>query len=209
MRAANVYSGIMEPIAAALSSAEARGELARYYAGLPGPAAAMSPDRATARANERGKKIAEDGVPNNECLLALHATDRAPCAATRFIPRSPVSMPTISYCNYNFLKRSSAASSDYAHIMRRVAAGLSVAQMRDVARYYASLTPGTLQGVPGRENAVISTMRDMISTSLDHAHFAVALHAGELDSLDVFNALLAQLRQQFLLSEKLFAQIVG
>jgi len=40
------------------------------------------------------------------------------------------------------------------------------------------------------------------------AHFTVALHAGELDSLDVFNTLLAQFRQQFLLSEKLFAQIV-
>ena len=198
----------MEPIAAALSSAEARGELARYYAGLPGPAA-MSPDRATARANERGKKIAEDGVPKQRVPACVA------CHGPSSVRRNPV-YPALAgqYADYLVLqlqlfKAQQRGGSDYAHIMRRVAAGLSVAQMRDVARYYASLTPGTLQGVPGRENAAISTMRDMISTSLDHAHFAVALHAGELDSLDVFNALLAQLRQQFLLSEKLFAQIVG
>jgi hypothetical protein len=59
-----------------------------------------------------------------------------------------------------------------------------------------------------RRFLVIPAMRDMISTSLDQPHFTVALHAGELDSLDVFNFLLAQLPQQFLLSEKLFAQIV-
>ncbi|MGH8603686.1 MAG: c-type cytochrome, partial [Gammaproteobacteria bacterium] len=95
-------------------------------------------------------------------------------------------------------KAQQRGGSGYAHIMRRVAAGLSVAQMRDVARYYASLTPEPLQGEPGEENAkdllVIPNTRDTISTSLDHAHFTVALHAGELDSLDVFNTLLAQLR---------------
>lgn len=37
--------------------------------------------------------------------------------------------------------------SDYAHIMRRVAAGLSLAQMRDVARYYASLSSAQTESV--------------------------------------------------------------
>jgi len=166
------HSGIMEPIAAALSSAEVR-ELARYYAGLPG-SAAMLPDRATARAIERGKKIAEDGVPKQRvpACVACHGPN-----SVRRNPAYPVL--TGQYADYLVLqlqlfKAQQRGGSDYAHIMRRVAAGLSVAQMRDVARYYASLTPGPLRE-PGGENAegflVIPAMRDMISTSLDHAHF--------------------------------------
>ena len=135
-------SGIMEPIAAALSSAEVR-ELARHYAGLPG-SAAMSPDRATARANERGKKIAEDGVPKQRvpACVACHGPSSA-----RRNPAYPVL--TGQYADYLVLqlqlfKAEQRGGSDYAHIMRRVAAGLNIAQMRDVARYYASLTPGPL-----------------------------------------------------------------
>ncbi len=134
------HSGIMGPIAAALSSAEVR-ELARYYASLPGPAA-MRPDPATARANERGKKIADDGAPKQRVPACVA------CHGPSSVPRNPAyPVLTGQYADYLVLqlqlfKAQQRGGSDYAHIMRRVAAGLSVAQMRDVARYYASLTPG-------------------------------------------------------------------
>jgi cytochrome c553 len=59
-------------------------------------------------------------------------------------------MPLGQYADYFVLqlqlfKAQQRGGSDYAHIMRRVAAGLSLAQMRDVACYYASLTPGPLR----------------------------------------------------------------
>lgn len=44
-------------------------------------------------------------------------------------------------------KAQQRGGSDYAHIMRRVAAGLSLAQMRDVARYYASLSSAQTESV--------------------------------------------------------------
>ncbi|MGH8470240.1 MAG: c-type cytochrome [Gammaproteobacteria bacterium] len=132
------HSGIMEPIAAALSSAEMR-ELARHYAGLPG-SAAMPPDRATARAFERGKKIAKDGAPKQRvpACVVCHGP-----SSVRRNPAYPVL--TGQYADYLVLQlqlfqAQQRGGSDYAHIMRRVAAGLSLAQMRDVARYYASLS---------------------------------------------------------------------
>ncbi|MGH8520607.1 MAG: c-type cytochrome [Gammaproteobacteria bacterium] len=139
------HSGIMEPIAAALGSAEVR-ELARYYASLPGPAATL-PDPATARAIERGKKIAEDGAPKQRVPAC------AACHGPSSVRRNPA-YPVLAgqYADYLVLqlqlfKAQQRGGSDYAHIMRRVAAGLSLAQMRDVARYYASLSSAQTESV--------------------------------------------------------------
>jgi cytochrome c553 len=130
------HSGIMQPIAAALSREEMR-ELARYYASLPEPPA--SAQQATA-ASERGKMIARQGIPSQRVPAC------APCHGPGDAPRNPV-YPELAgqYADYLVLqleifKKNVRGGTAYAHIMRQVAAGLTPEQMREVALYYASLT---------------------------------------------------------------------
>jgi cytochrome c553 len=126
-------SGIMQPVAAGFSQAELQ-ELARYYASLPEPT-----PHATTASQERGQQIALHGIPSQRvpACVACHG----PSAA----PRNPV-YPKLAgqYADYLELqlllfKEERRGGTAYAHLMRRVAAGLTAEQMREVTLYYASL----------------------------------------------------------------------
>ncbi len=128
-------SGIMEPIAAALTETQWR-ELAEYYAALPGEA--RSGEAVTAaELIERGRAIAMSGIPEkdvpscNDC----HGPEG---------PRRNPAYPLLAgqYADYLVVQLEQFAGgyrggSDYAHLMQRVAPRLSRAEMEAVAAYYA------------------------------------------------------------------------
>lgn len=130
------HSGMMEPIAAALSSAQIR-KLARHYADLP-PTSPLPAAHDTAQAIERGEVIAQMGIPNQNVPAC------AACHDPGTTPHNPI-YPVLDGQYTDFLKlqltlfkQEQRGGTPYAHLMRRVAAGLSAEQMRDVATYYAS-----------------------------------------------------------------------
>jgi cytochrome c553 len=132
------HSGIMQPIATALSQEEMR-ELAHYYASLQEPAPSLPPQDTTL-AIERGKAIASRGIPSQRVpsCVDCHGPDA---------PRRNPFYPELSgqYADYLVLqlmlfKKEHRGGTAYAHLMRPVAARLTPEQMRDVALYYASLT---------------------------------------------------------------------
>ena len=130
-------SGIMEPIAAALHP-EIMRDLARYYAERKqsNPSARKSHDAA---AIERGKQIAGQGIPSQRVPIC------AECHGPGPDPRNP-NYPELAgqYAEYLVLqltlfKNQQRGGTANAHLMRRVAHGLTAEQMRDVASYYESL----------------------------------------------------------------------
>lgn len=131
------HSGIMQPIAAGLSQEEMR-ELAHYYASLQEPSPSP-PHQDTTLAIERGKAIASRGIPSQRVPSCV---DCHGPGATR---RNPI-YPELAgqYADYLVLqlrlfKQEHRGGTAYAHLMRPVAARLTLEQMRDVALYYASL----------------------------------------------------------------------
>jgi cytochrome c553 len=161
------HSGIMEPIAAALSEADMH-ELGRYYGTLraPGSSAALIGSTAevtsdhgadnrrgvgaaadgtkrepTARtAVERGEAIARFGVPDSNVPAC------AACHGPSGTSRNPI-YPTLAQQSADYIvlqltlfKDQRRGGTAYAHLMRHAVAGLSTEQMRDVAQYYASLS---------------------------------------------------------------------
>jgi cytochrome c553 len=135
------HSGIMQPIAAGLSQGE-MGELADYYGSLR-DLSPSGPPQDAAPAIKRGQAIAERGVPSQRVPSC------ADCHGPGATRRNPV-YPELAgqYADYLVLqleifKKNVRGGTDYAHIMRRVAAGLTPDQMRDVALYYASLLAAT------------------------------------------------------------------
>jgi cytochrome c553 len=88
---------------------------------------------------ERGRAIALSGIPNQRVPAC------ADCHGPSTSARNP-NYPTLAgqYAEYlalqlSLFKKQARGGSAYAHLMRPVAAGLTPAQMADVARYYESL----------------------------------------------------------------------
>jgi cytochrome c553 len=132
------HSGMMEPIAAALSPIAMR-DIARYYSSLENPSPS-SPQPQTTLAIERGKAIASRGIPSQRVPSCedCHGPGR-----TR---RNPI-YPNLAgqYADYLVLQlelftKGHRGGSAYAHLMHPIAARLNAAQQRDVALYYESLT---------------------------------------------------------------------
>ena len=134
-------SGIMGPIAAGLTPVAWR-ELAEYYAGRDDQRAPRS--KALARAADleavkRGAAIASRGVP----VQGVPSCED--CHGPTAWPRNPA-YPELAgqYVEYLELqlqlwKNGARGGSPYAHLMRGFAPKLTDDQIRDVARYYASL----------------------------------------------------------------------
>jgi cytochrome c553 len=129
------YSGIMEPIAAGLTSDDVQ-EVARYYARLDPPTKSRSEE--SDGDIGRGREIATIGLPNQ--LVPACVKCHGPGA------RPNPQYPELAgqYADYlrlqlTLFKERSRGGTDFQDIMRRVASQLSASQMRDVAAYFASL----------------------------------------------------------------------
>jgi cytochrome c553 len=133
------HSGIMEPIAAALTSEQIR-ELSRYYASLEAPSAAPSLQQDSAAAR-RGQAIARQGIPNQDVPAC------ADCHGPSDTPRNSI-YPLLAGQHADYLalqltlfKQEQRGGTAFAHLMRHVATKLTAEQINDVARYYAALRP--------------------------------------------------------------------
>lgn len=132
------HSGIMEPVAAGLSEETLR-TLARHYSRL-----AQSPsneDSKLAEALERGRRIAELGIPEQGIPSCVD------CHGPQSAPRNPM-YPELAgqYADYLVLqlklfKNGTRGGTPYAHIMNAVAGRLTQEQILDIAHYYASIAP--------------------------------------------------------------------
>jgi cytochrome c553 len=132
-------SGVMEPIAAALSLGDMR-ELALYYAGLPQMSPRI-PGQQNRLAVERGEAIANGGIRSQRVPACVT------CHGPGTAPRNPI-YPDLAgqYAEYLVLqltlfKNQHRGGSPYARLMLPVATRLKSEQIRDVALYYASLAP--------------------------------------------------------------------
>lgn len=135
------HSGIMEPIAAGLSSRQIS-ELARHYENLQSVSRAPSSQQ-SADSVERGKEIAELGIPNREVPACIE------CHGPGDVPRNS-NYPLLAGQHADYLalqlrlfQQEQRGGTTSAHLMRRVTAGMNFEQMRDVADYYASLEPAS------------------------------------------------------------------
>ena len=130
------HSGMMEPLIAGLSADEMR-ELAQYYSGMD--AGGTPPESGRREAIERGEEIARHGIPGQRVPACVQ------CHGPADQPRNPAYPILVGqYAEYLELQlelfhKQHRGGTQYAHVMQEVAAGLKPEQMRDVARYYASL----------------------------------------------------------------------
>jgi cytochrome c553 len=129
-------SGIMRSVVVGMTP-EQMGQMAAYYGGLETPLRAS----AVNAADDPGARIALRGIPEQ------NVPSCSDCHGPGGDPRNPA-YPRLEgqYEEYLVLQLELFASqrrggSRYAHIMQQVAPRLKPEQMREVARYYASLTP--------------------------------------------------------------------
>jgi cytochrome c553 len=127
------HSGIMGPIAAALTTS-ARRDAVAYYASL-----AAAPPEAAAVPDGPGARLAAVGAP--ERLIPPCAE----CHGPAVLPKNPA-FPRLAgqYARYleqqlRLLRSRARGGSDYVHLMHTFAGQLSDQQIAAVAAYYASL----------------------------------------------------------------------
>jgi cytochrome c553 len=132
------HSGFMEPVAAPLGPDEMQA-IAAYYARRPrASGAAPRPEGGDV---ERGRRIAEEGLPDT--LVPGCNSCHGPG-----LTRNP-RYPELAGQHAHYLRQQLAlfksrtrGGTAYQHIMQRVAGQLSEADMRDAAAYFASLRGG-------------------------------------------------------------------
>jgi cytochrome c553 len=137
-------SGIMEPLAAALTARE-RADLADYYSALPsvlGAANASPPATEVAAAIERGRAIAREGIPSQGVPSCMDCHGPGAEQRNAAYPRIAGQYADYLVLQLTLFNEGRRGGSPFAHLMQHVAERLENEQMRDVAAYYASLVPG-------------------------------------------------------------------
>jgi cytochrome c553 len=136
------HSGIMEPVAAALTE-ELIQNLANHYANMdtarPETAARADHDAAEIA---RGREIAEQGIPGRRipgCIECHGPKGRRTKAAFPSLAGQPADYLVLQL---ELFKENKRGGSAYAHLMEEVAPRLEPAEMRAVARYFESLPLG-------------------------------------------------------------------
>jgi cytochrome c553 len=132
------HSGIMEPIAVALSADEIE-EVALYYAGqapAQPPQAAADPARVG-----RGRAIALEGVPSQDVPRCAECHGPSPVQKNPAFPVLSGQDEAYLVLQLQLFKEDRRGGTTYARLMRRAVAGLTTDQMLDVAAYYASQGP--------------------------------------------------------------------
>ena len=129
------FSGTMQAAAAALTPQD-RAVAVRYYNALPAPRASAAASAAAAR----GAEIAESGIAAQDIpsCNTCHAGDAAVNAS---YPRLSGQYAWYIASQLELLQTRGRGGSEFVPIMHLVADRLSSSQIRDVAAYYAALTP--------------------------------------------------------------------
>lgn len=129
------HSGIMEPIAAALSPEDVR-ELADYYSRLPRTSTLMSSEEQDAV--RRGEAIAKQGIPAQRVPSCTDCHGPGPGPRNSSYPDHAGQYADYLVSQLELFKNNQRGGTVFAHLMAQVAANLNAQQMRDVAAYYAS-----------------------------------------------------------------------
>jgi cytochrome c553 len=130
-------SGMMQPVAAGLTPEEIR-ELAAFYSRLPARRRSTDESPAARDAIERGRLIAERGVPERDVPSC------SDCHGPGGEPSSNYPALSGQFADYMVLQLELFAGgtrggTEHAHLMAEVAPHMSEGEMRDVAVYYSSL----------------------------------------------------------------------
>jgi cytochrome c553 len=134
------HSGIMQPIAAGLSIEEIQ-ELADYYSRMPAGAPDAGDTPELLPALERGREIADRGVPAKGVPSCADCHGPGPGPRNSMYPVLAGQFSDYLVLQLELFKARRRGGSAYAHLMHHVADRLSAQQMRDVALYYASHPP--------------------------------------------------------------------
>ncbi|UJR83464.1 c-type cytochrome [Sandaracinus amylolyticus] len=131
------HSGIMQPIAADLSDAD-RHDVAIYYAGLDAgaPVERVGPQERIERGEEIARGLAERGAPSCQDCHGPAEWARNPA-----YPRLSGQFADYLELQLELFRSGHRGGSQYADLMHHVAPRLTPEDVRDVALYYASLTP--------------------------------------------------------------------
>lgn len=134
------HSGIMQPIAAGMTP-EAMRTLSDYYAKIPARQADRTAIEAPREQRQRGEAIAREGIPARGVPPCVEC--HGPIAGPRnaHYPQLAGQYGDYLILQLRLFKADQRGGSPYAHLMHEVARQLDEAQMRDVALYYAALTP--------------------------------------------------------------------
>ena len=130
------HSGIMQPIAAALTEEEMR-EIALYYAALD--ARAVVPDEEAGEAAERGRRIAHEGIPGKRVPSCVDCHGPGSGLRNPFYPNLAGQYAEYIELQLELFKDEKRGGSAYARLMHPTADDLSKQEMHDVARYYETL----------------------------------------------------------------------
>lgn len=139
------HSGIMQPVASGLSPAERRAAV-EYYAGLPrGPAAPAASHPDDESRIERGRRIAESGIPEAGVPSCVDCHGPSTRRRNPAYPELAGQFAEYLELQLELFREHRRGGSPFAHLMRHVAERLDAGQARDVAAWFASL-PATEEG---------------------------------------------------------------
>ncbi|CAN5257949.1 c-type cytochrome [soil metagenome] len=131
-------SGIMQPVAAALSDVAMRRAAARYTGIEPRALESAAIDGVARR---RGAHIARNGLPAQDVPACTHCHGPDPVADNSLFPRLAGQPVDYLALQLELWKTGRRGGSAYAALMHAAARQLHPGQIRDVAAYFASLEP--------------------------------------------------------------------
>ncbi|MDQ2702444.1 MAG: c-type cytochrome [Pseudomonadota bacterium] len=141
-------SGIMQPVAADLASADLRAMAEHYAKQQPRPSPPTHVSAATAESIARGRELAQagDGLRRIPACAACHGPGAG--QRNRMYPALAGQHAGYIDLQLQLFRKGGRGGTEFAPIMVRAAAGLTDRDIADVAAYYASL-PATPAGAGG------------------------------------------------------------
>ena len=129
------HSGVMGPIAAALSDSDLDA-VSRYYADLPLPSPSPSPKSSEV---QRGELIARQGIPSHRVPPCAECNGPAESRRNPAYPKIAGQYAKYLKLQLELFKKRARVGTAYSHLMTGDAANLTPEQINDAALYYASL----------------------------------------------------------------------
>jgi cytochrome c553 len=133
------HSGIMEPVAAALTD-ELIQNLAAHYAELGATARSTSSANTDPAEIERGREIAQHGIPDRRVPSCIECHGPKGSRTKAAYPSLAGQSADYLVLQLELFKENRRGGSAYAHLMERVAPKLKPEEVRAVARYFESIS---------------------------------------------------------------------
>jgi cytochrome c553 len=131
-------SGMMQPVAAALSEDEIA-KLADYYFRQPHRGRRQPSPLADGAAHERGRAIAERGIPARDVPSCVDCHGPRSGPQSDAVPVLEGQLEEYLYLQLELFAKRARGGTDRAHVMEEFAPKLKPAEMRDLARYYSAV----------------------------------------------------------------------